>query len=99
MKARILLIAVFVGVYAVLVSSKCMCPGVCVKDVTEDGECNPGPNNTIGAKDIGPWKCCKELDGGGYFFSPFQGSPGFCQPCDTVAPNNTDITDLEWEGY
>ena len=48
MKAQILLVAVFVGVYAGLVSSRCMCPGVCVKEVTEDGECNPGPNNTIG---------------------------------------------------
>ena len=45
MKTQIfLLVAVLVGVYAALVSSedKCMCPGVCMRDVTPDGRCNSG---------------------------------------------------------
>uniref|UniRef100_A0A1X7UR44 TB domain-containing protein n=1 Tax=Amphimedon queenslandica TaxID=400682 RepID=A0A1X7UR44_AMPQE len=96
MKTQIfLLVVVLVGVYAVLVSSEavCKCPGVCMKEVTEDGRCNTG--YTIGKQNIGPWKCCKELGGGGYYFYGFRGAPAFCQPCDTVAPNNTGVTEFE----
>uniref|UniRef100_A0A1X7US80 Uncharacterized protein n=1 Tax=Amphimedon queenslandica TaxID=400682 RepID=A0A1X7US80_AMPQE len=91
MKAQILfLVATVVAVFASsIITEECGCGGSCMKTVTEDGQCNTG--YSLGPQGIGPWKCCKELGGAGYYFYGGNGAPAFCQPCDTVAPNNTGV--------